>query len=267
MNLTSSRSHSTFTLYVKSWDPATSGCIKYGLTYRESMMILKQRLLQVDGRVRTDPKYPAGFMDVVTIPKTSDKSRLLYDTKGRFVLHKIRNDELNMKLYKMKKLMYGPQRTPFAVAHDGRTIRYPDPNLGRNDTVVLDLETNKEVDGRVHTDPKYPAGFMDVVTIPKTSDKSRLLYDTKGRFVLHKIRNDELNMKLYKMKKLMYGPQRTPFAVAHDGRTIRYPDPNLGRNDTVVLDLETNKVKEWVRFTGGAKESAMIRALGIEEEV
>lgn len=117
--------------------------LKYALNYRESMMILKQRLLQVDGRVRTDPKYPAGFMDVVTIPKTGDKFRLLYDTKGRFVLHKIKNDELNMKLCKVKKLMYGPQRTPFAVTHDGRTIRYPDPNLKRNDTVVLDLETNK----------------------------------------------------------------------------------------------------------------------------
>lgn len=53
-------------------------------------MILKQRFLkvfyffgalflsnisQVDGKVRTDPKFPAGFMDVIQIKKTGDKFR------------------------------------------------------------------------------------------------------------------------------------------------------------------------------------------------
>lgn len=29
-----------------------------------------QRLVEVDGKVRTDKTYPVGFMDVVDIPKT-----------------------------------------------------------------------------------------------------------------------------------------------------------------------------------------------------
>uniref|UniRef100_A0A0D3AGS8 Ribosomal protein S4e central region domain-containing protein n=4 Tax=Brassica TaxID=3705 RepID=A0A0D3AGS8_BRAOL len=45
-----------------------------------------QRHIQVDGKVRTDKTYPAGFMDVVSIPKTNENFRLLYDTKGRFRL-------------------------------------------------------------------------------------------------------------------------------------------------------------------------------------
>ena len=47
----------------------------------------------VDGKVRTDKTYPTGFMDVMSIPKTNEDFRLLYDTKGRFRLHAITGDE------------------------------------------------------------------------------------------------------------------------------------------------------------------------------
>jgi small subunit ribosomal protein S4e len=117
--------------------------LKYALTGREISMVLKQRVLKVDGRVRTDSKYPAGFMDVVTIPKTKDRFRLLYDVKGRFVLHSIPEAETTFKLARVQKKEYAPGRTPFIATHDGRTIRYPDPNINVDDSVVVDIETGK----------------------------------------------------------------------------------------------------------------------------
>ena len=36
--------------------------LKYALTYREVVAIVMQRLISVDGKVRTDKCYPAGFM-------------------------------------------------------------------------------------------------------------------------------------------------------------------------------------------------------------
>jgi small subunit ribosomal protein S4e len=117
--------------------------LKYALTYREAMLILKQRFLKVDNRVRTDPKFPAGFMDVITIEKTGDKFRLLYDTKGRFVLHRIEDKEVGLKLCRVNKKYFGDRRRPFVSTHDGRTIGYPDPNIKRGDTVVVDVETGK----------------------------------------------------------------------------------------------------------------------------
>lgn len=33
--------------------------------------------------------------------------------------------------------------------------------------------------------------LLDVVSIPKTNENFRLLYDTKGRFRLHSVRDDE----------------------------------------------------------------------------
>ena len=58
--------------------------LKYALTYTEVKKILAQRLVKVDGRVRTDHTYPAGFMDVIEMEKSGENFRLIYDVKGRY---------------------------------------------------------------------------------------------------------------------------------------------------------------------------------------
>jgi len=120
--------------------------LKYALTYREVKMIVMQRLIKVDGKVRSDMFFPAGFMDVVQIEKTKENFRLLYNTKGRFTLHKIVKEEASYKLCRVKKVMRGPKGIPYAVTHDGRTLRYPDPDVKVNDTVRLDTESGKILD-------------------------------------------------------------------------------------------------------------------------
>jgi len=120
--------------------------LKYALTYREVKMIVMQRLIKVDGKIRTDMFYPAGFMDVVQIEKTKENFRLLYDTKNRFVLHKISKEEAAYKLCRVKKITRGPKGTPYAITHDGRTLRYPDPDVKVNDSIRLDVTTGKMLD-------------------------------------------------------------------------------------------------------------------------
>jgi small subunit ribosomal protein S4e len=120
--------------------------LKYALTYRECKMIVMQRLIKVDGKVRTDMFYPAGFMDVVQIDKTKENFRLLYTTKSKFVLHKIVLDEASYKLCRVKKVKLGAKGIAYAVTHDGRTLRYPDPEIRANDTVRIDIATGKILD-------------------------------------------------------------------------------------------------------------------------
>jgi len=117
--------------------------LKYALTYRECKMITMQRLIKVDGKTRTDMFYPAGFMDVVQIEKTKENFRLLYNTKSKFCLHKITKEEAAYKLCRVKKVERGPKGIPYAITHDGRTLRYPDPDIKANDTVLLNLSTGK----------------------------------------------------------------------------------------------------------------------------
>ncbi|KAF9960738.1 40S ribosomal protein S4 [Mortierella alpina] len=117
--------------------------LKYALNGKEVQSILMQRLVKVDGKVRTDSTFPAGFMDAISIEKTGENFRLVYDTKGRFTVHRITAEEAKYKLCKVKKVQLGAKGIPFVVTHDGRTLRYPDPLIKVNDTIKLDLETSK----------------------------------------------------------------------------------------------------------------------------
>jgi len=120
--------------------------LKYALTYAEAKKITYQRLIKVDGKVRTDITYPAGLMDVISIEKTNENFRLIYDVKGRYAIHRITAEEAKMKLCKVKRVMVGAKGVPFVVTHDARTIRYPDPDVAINDTAVVDIATGKITD-------------------------------------------------------------------------------------------------------------------------
>jgi len=120
--------------------------LRYALTRTEVTKIVKQRLIKVDGKVRTDGTYPAGFQDVISIEKTGENFRLLFDTKGRYVLQPVSTEEAKYKLCKVKKVTVGPKGIPFLTTHDGRTIRYPDPLIKANDSVKVDIETGKTTD-------------------------------------------------------------------------------------------------------------------------
>jgi len=126
--------------------------LKLALNRREVMMICKQKKVQVDGKVRSDPCFPAGFMDVVTLgdaakafdPKAStDRFRLMYDVKGRFTLLSLTAEEAKMKLCKVTRAQLTQKKIPYVVTHDGRTIRYANPDIKVGDTVVIDIKTGK----------------------------------------------------------------------------------------------------------------------------
>lgn len=57
--------------------------------------------------------------------------------------------------------------------------------------------------------------------------------------------------KLCRVRKVQTGPKGIPFLVTHDGRTIRYPDPLIKVNDSILLDLASMKIKEFIKFDSG----------------
>jgi len=113
--------------------------LKYALNGREAKAILMNRLIKIDGKTRTDVKYPTGFMDTITIDKTNQHFRLLFDPKGRFTLHRVTAQEAEVKLCKVKRQSTGKRAVPYITTHDGRTIRYADPNAAVQDTVKVDI--------------------------------------------------------------------------------------------------------------------------------
>lgn len=99
--------------------------------------------------------------------------------------------------------------------------------------------------------PVSHAVCKDVVSIEKSGEHFRLLYDVKGRFTIHRITPEEATYKLLKVKRMAVGARGVPYIVTHDGRTIRYPDPLIRANDTVRFDLEQNKITDFVKFDTG----------------
>ena len=93
--------------------------------------------------------------------------------------------------------------------------------------------------------------YSDVLSIEKSGEHFRLLYDVKGRFTIHRITPEEASYKLLKVRKVAKGAKGVPHIITHDGRTIRYPDPAIKTYDTVKFDFEQNKIVDFVKFDTG----------------
>merc|ERR1719197_953614 len=74
--------------------------LKYALNRQEARKIVKNKegLIKIDGKIRKDPRFPLGICDVVSIDRTKENFRILYDTKGRFQAHRISAEEASFKL-------------------------------------------------------------------------------------------------------------------------------------------------------------------------
>merc|ERR1712124_228539 len=164
--------------------------LKYALTKKEVQQILMQRLIKVDGKVRTAANFPCGFMDVISIEKTDEHFRMLYDCKGRFVVHRLNNKqfskEMQFKLCRVQRLAVGAKGVPCVTTHDGRTIRYPDPCSKVHDTLKFETGataaiTRGQNQGRVGviTGREKHIGSFEIVHIK----------DSKGRSFATRISN------------------------------------------------------------------------------
>merc|ERR1711890_88422 len=71
------------------------------------------------------------------------------------------------------------------------------------------------------------------------------------RFTIHRITNQEAKYKLCRVRAVKTGPKNVPFLYTSDGRTIRYPDPIVKVNDSIRLDINTNKIMDSIKFEAG----------------
>jgi len=119
--------------------------------------------------------------------------------------------------------------------------------------IVRDKEGLIKVDNKIRRDPRFPLGIMDVISIAKTNENFRILFDTKGRYQAHKIDSKEASFKLCSVKRKAMGENSIPYIVTHDGRTIRYPHPDIKRQDTIKLNLESGEVESLIKYENGAQ--------------
>ncbi len=94
-------------------------------TAREARHILNNRHVLVDGRAVTEPKFPIGLMDVVTLEETKSHYRMLVDSRGRMSLLPIEATEAKWKLCRIEdKTTVRGGKTQVNL-HDGRNVLLP----------------------------------------------------------------------------------------------------------------------------------------------
>jgi len=117
----------------------------YARTAREVKSILNNGHILVDKRVRKNPNYGVGLMDIIEIPKIK-KQFIVLPEKDKLVLKEIKKSESNIKLCRiMDKTILKNNITQLNL-HDGSNIiidKNDKNDYQTKDTVVLELPKRK----------------------------------------------------------------------------------------------------------------------------
>jgi len=113
---------------------------------REARHVLNNRGVLVDGRVVTEPKFPVGLMDVLTLRETKAHYRMLVDTRGRMALVPIEGGDATWKLCRVEdKTTVRGGKTQVNL-HDGRNILLAKDAYKTGATLKLDVPGQKVVE-------------------------------------------------------------------------------------------------------------------------
>jgi len=196
--------------------------LKYALTRKESQKIVRDRegMIKIDGKVRRDPRFPLGQMDVVTIDKTNENFRILVDTKGRFVPHRIDAKEAGFKLCKVVRKRIGKAKVPHIVTSDGRTIRYPHPDVQINDSVKYNFST-----GQIDSIVKFQNNAICMITGGNNIGRIGTLQSLEkhpGSFEIVHMRDASGNTFSTRLQNVqVIGDSKTPVISLPKGEGIR----------------------------------------------
>ncbi|CAD26393.1 40S RIBOSOMAL PROTEIN S4 [Encephalitozoon cuniculi GB-M1] len=119
--------------------------LRYASNFKELSIILAEKNIKVNGRVRTNSHFPVGLFDVVSIEKTGEHFRVLYNVHKKFHLHRISSEEASYRLTKVTK-KYENQGIPYIVSSCGLSIRFCDPAIDLGYTIKISNETSKVIE-------------------------------------------------------------------------------------------------------------------------
>jgi len=118
--------------------------LKKAGTIREAEKLVKTGEIFVDGKVVKDPKFPVGFMDVISIPKIDESHLVVYDKYSRIKLQKL-DKEQKFKLCRIEAKNVIRKNKKQIGLHDGRTI-IVDKEYRTGDVLKISVPDQKIMD-------------------------------------------------------------------------------------------------------------------------
>ena len=108
------------------------------------------------------------------------------------------------------------------------------------------------VDNKIRKDKKFPLGLMDTISVKKTNEDFRLILNQDNKYELKKINKEEskqkpckiVNKKILKKGKIQLN--------LFDGRNILVDKDTYKVGDTIILDLEKNKILDHLKLAKGS---------------
>lgn len=174
----------------------------YAENMREVKAILNTGQVTVDGRVRKEPRFPVGIMDVIEIKNSGDRFRLLPKRGGGLRLVNIDESEIGYKLCRIEKKMMVPKGKLQITLHDGRNILLAD---GEKPSDYRTLDTLK-------------------ITVPDQKLLSRIPLKTGAYAIVTRGRNIGIEGKVIEIEK-RFGTHAS---------TVTIEDPNGNRFRTAL---------------------------------
>ena len=151
--------------------------LKYAENLKEAKQIIKQRKVLVDQRVVTDYRFPCGLFDVISFPEINEHYRITANKYGLYLI-KIKEDEANLKIVKVKRKTKISNDTYQLTFHDGKNILTKNNSIKTHDSLLIELPSFKILD---HL--KFEKNFLAFVFRGNNSGKiGKIVNITEGGF-------------------------------------------------------------------------------------
>jgi len=149
--------------------------LHYAKDAREAKIILSEGRIKVDGKVRREPKYPVGLMDVIEVPDAKSFFRILPSPGRGLDVVKISKEESSFKLCRIENVTTVRGGDTQLNLHDGRNILIKAKDYGGSvegsfetlDTIQLALK-----DQKILKRLKFKEGSYATVTSGRNIGKS-----------------------------------------------------------------------------------------------
>jgi small subunit ribosomal protein S4e len=108
------------------------------------------------------------------------------------------------------------------------------------------------VDKKARRDQKLPVGLMDIIEIPELNEHYIILIDEKGKLTLHKISKQDSNHKICKIVGKTHLKKKKIQLNLYDGKNLLIDKDDYKVGDSVIIDLEKNKIIKHLKLEKGA---------------
>lgn len=162
--------------------------LKLARNKREVTYILTQGQIKIDGKIRKDPKFPIGLMDVLEIPDIDKYYRIVPAVKKGLKFEEIKKAETSYKLCRIDGKSTLKKGVLQLNLHDGRNIQIPvtDPKTRVEDVYntrdVLKIELPSQ---KILEHFQFQEGIEAVVISGKNVGRSGILERIQKRFGPH----------------------------------------------------------------------------------